>query len=460
MRWRSGGGPARSLLAARTVVTLAVLGVLMVTAGLVTTYSTLLVPAARAVPVAPAVAVAPCVGGAVQVVAHTDDDLLFLSPDLLHDIQAGRCVRTVYLTAGDAGRGEGYWLGREDGIRAAYAHMAGAADQWTLGSVVVAEQQVLMATLDEDPGISLVFLRLPDGNRTGGGTPATEHQSLMRLWDGTIPELRTIDGSARYTAEALTRTLTALLLDATPPTVRTLDWTIDFRRGDSADHTAAAHFARLAVADYPSAHTLLGYGGYPIWTRSPNVVGTDRQDKASALVTYGGHDALMCLRPWCPDALVCSLRVARQYVVASESAGNSARGDGVLVTASSQVGRQTAQKAVDGYPHGSPVARDREWVANGGAGSWLEIAFPEPTPINGVVLHDRPGLADQITGARLHFSDGTYETIGPLPNNGSALTVAFPARVTTTVRLEIVSVSASTTHVGLAEIETYATMPG
>lgn len=80
--------------------------------------------------------------------ALTVDDLLFLSPDLLHDIQAGRCVRTVYLTAGDAGRGERYWLGREDGVRAAYAQMAGVADRWTVSDAGQAEHPILLATLD------------------------------------------------------------------------------------------------------------------------------------------------------------------------------------------------------------------------------------------------------------------------------------------------------------------------
>ena len=121
--------------------------------------------------------------------------------------------------------------------------------------------------------------------------------------------------------------------------------------------------------------------------------------------------------------------------------------------------RQGAQKAVDGYALGSPGSPDREWRAREGAGAWLNIEFPEPTEINGVVLHDRPNLADQITGAVLRFSDGTTEAVGALPNNGSALSLTFPARVATSIRLEIVSVSPTTTHTGLAEIETYAVMP-
>jgi hypothetical protein len=43
-------------------------------------------------------------GASMNIVAHEDDDILFLSPDLVHDIRHGRCVRTVFVTAGDAGK--------------------------------------------------------------------------------------------------------------------------------------------------------------------------------------------------------------------------------------------------------------------------------------------------------------------------------------------------------------------
>src|SRR5450755_2046678 len=37
-------------------------------------------------------------GPTLTIVAHEDDDLIFISPALLHAIQAGATVRTVYLT--------------------------------------------------------------------------------------------------------------------------------------------------------------------------------------------------------------------------------------------------------------------------------------------------------------------------------------------------------------------------
>ena len=42
-------------------------------------------------PAPSASAASPCTGGALTIVAHTDDDLLFLNPHILQDIEAGRC---------------------------------------------------------------------------------------------------------------------------------------------------------------------------------------------------------------------------------------------------------------------------------------------------------------------------------------------------------------------------------
>src|SRR4051812_27265299 len=70
-------------------------------------------------------------GATMNIVAHEDDDLLFLSPDLIHDVQAGRCVRTVFVTAGAFPGATDYGGQREAGSRAANALMAGVANSWT-----------------------------------------------------------------------------------------------------------------------------------------------------------------------------------------------------------------------------------------------------------------------------------------------------------------------------------------
>jgi len=447
--------------AERTVVVGAI-GASLIVRGFLISLVTTLVPIAM-----PPLAVAPdrgpvCVGGAMQIVAHEDDDLIFQNPDILHDIDAGRCVRTVFLTAGDAAQGELYWKSRENGSRAAYAHMAGVANTWTTVDAGVPGHAVRLQTLVGAPNVSLVFMRLPDGNRTGAGLALHDRESLMRLWLGGILSIHTVDESAQYTESSLRAALAALMSAFEPTTVRAQDWTIPFRRGDHADHTAAALFARQASQDYRSAHTLLAYGGYPTWTRLVNVTGVDLTAKESTFLAYAAHDRKLCLDPWCPVDLMYSLRLSRQYVVASESVGNTAREPGVRVSASSasDVSGQGADRAVDGYPLGDPSARAREWATEGGGvGSWIQLDYPAPTTINGVVLYDRPNLRDQVTAGTLEFSDGSTVPFGALPNNGSGLTVQFDAREVTSIRLLVTGVSASTANVGLAEIETYATMP-
>lgn len=419
-----------------------------------------LLPVAPPAPLPAVLSQDSCAGGSMQVVAHQDDDLLFQNPDVLHDVQAGRCVRTVFLTAGDAGHSVAYWTGRESGSRAAYARMAGVSDSWTASTLTVAGKTLRLETLDQAPSISLVFLRLPDGRRVGSGNAVHNYESLMRLWTGDTPSISAIDGSNTFTDASLRATLTALLADTRATTVRTQDWTIGFRQGDNADHTATALYVRAADQGYTSAHTLSAYGGYPTWTRAADVVGHDLEEKKAAFLSYAAHDPQLCLDAWCADKLVASLRLGRQYVTATESTGNVARGDGVVATASSQAFRQGPEKAVDGYALGYPTARSKEWAtSNGTVGSWLQLDFPVATAVNGVVLHDRPTLGDHITGATLEFSDGSTVETGPLPNNSSGLTLEFPLRTTTSVRLTVTSVSGTTRNVGLAEIEVYGDMP-
>ena len=155
---------------------------------------------------------ATCQHSSMNIVAHEDDDLLFMSPDLVEDITAGDCVRTVFLTAGDAGLGTSYWHEREVGSRAAYAEMAGVADTWTETTPVVAGHTVHMFTLNGRPGISEVYMRLPDGGPSGSGFSATGFQSLPKLWRSQhseptglspISTISAIDGSASYTYEGL-----------------------------------------------------------------------------------------------------------------------------------------------------------------------------------------------------------------------------------------------------------------
>ncbi len=418
-----------------------------------------LVGAISIVGLGPASAATACAGGSLVIATHPDDDLLFMSPDLLHDVQSGRCVRTVYASAGDAGNGEWYWSSRESGIRAAYAAMAGVANSWTVTDAGISGRSIRMQTLTAAPWVSIAFLRLPDGIGSAGSS-AYGYESLTKLRSGSIPSITAVDDSATYTLAGLTDTFRELMTDFRPTTVRTHDWVVPADTSDHLDHIAVALMAKSADSGYATAHTINSYQAYDTADRAQNVTGTDLTGKESSFVAYAAYDSYMCATT-CPDSEYATW-LRRQYIVANASAGNSARTSGVAVTASSQdtTSGQTAAKAVDGYALGHPTDYTKEWATVGGkVGSWIQLTYPSPTTMNGVVLYDRPNSSDQVTDATLTFSDGSSVSTGPLADNGAGTTISFPSRTSTSLRITITSVSATTANVGLAEVETYANMP-
>jgi LmbE family N-acetylglucosaminyl deacetylase len=118
---------------------------------------------------------------------------------------------------------------------------------------------------------------------------------------------------------------------------------------------------------------------------------------------------------------------------------------------------QGAVKAIDGVVSGTPAMASAEWATvNERVGAWLQLDWPTDHTVNMVRLFDRINGTDQITGATLSFSDGSSVIIGALPNTTeSALEVVFAPRTIRWLRLQTDAVSASTSAVGLAEIEVF-----
>jgi LmbE family N-acetylglucosaminyl deacetylase len=130
-------------------------------------------------------------------------------------------------------------------------------------------------------------------------------------------------------------------------------------------------------------------------------------------------------------------------------------------TASSSITTATSPDRINdgvvvGYPVVPSVFRGGrgEWVSNNElAGAWAQLTWTTPQQITRLVLHDRPGPAENISGGTLTFSDGSSLTVGALPANGVGLTVTFPQKSITWVRFTIGG--ASGTAVGLSEIEAF-----
>jgi LmbE family N-acetylglucosaminyl deacetylase len=313
-----------------------------------------------------------CTGRTMAFVAHQDDNLLFMNPRLQSEFDSGRCVRTVFLTAGDDGKPMPYWVGREEGMEAAYAEMAGVADSWTVGSVTVEGQPLLLKTLTADPRISIVFMRLPDGNN-GEGFPSTGSQSLMKLWASANPcgecsekesTIEAIDHSAVYTYQGLIDTLAGLIGEFGPRQIFTQNWDEVFHGVDHPDHVATARFVRSAAALDPEPHRLVAFWDYNTESFAPNVTGATLATKSKTFYTYAAHDPETCDSELACEGTQYKNWLAREYVKAEETHGVVAdAGYGQTVSIGQQV-------TLDGSASSAEAggALTYEWTQVGGPG--------------------------------------------------------------------------------------------
>lgn len=231
----------------------------------------------------------------LNIVAHQDDDLLFLSPDLLHNVQGGAGLRTIFVTAGDAGNDVHYWNERQEGSLAAYAHMAGVENQWTESDSGAPDADIPVYTLNGREDISLAFMQLPDGGLDGTGWDSTGHVSLLKLWNEEINSMDTMTGSTRYTKAKLLSTLAWLIEDYDPLRVNTMDFVYDVNTArDHPDHSVTGFFADNAQRQSTSSAELVGYLGYPTKDMTPNVSGSDLAQKQETFFLYAMHDPGTC----------------------------------------------------------------------------------------------------------------------------------------------------------------------
>ncbi|HSX43660.1 MAG TPA: PIG-L family deacetylase [Candidatus Saccharimonadales bacterium] len=244
---------------------------------------------------------ATCAGKTIlSFVAHQDDDLLFMNPDHLHEFRGGDCMRTVYLTAGDAGQRSAYWLGREKGAEAAYDTMMGhGSSLWLERYIMVANHEYIkMATPRGNPNITLVFLHLPDGNVPGSGFARTHNQSLAKLGAGSIGTVDTVDGQSHYTKDELTNLLVRLMQFYHPNQIDTqAPLNAGATGAEHSDHMTTGQLTTSARMLYSQNVPLLYYTGYPISLLLQNVSGQDLVDKTKAFYAYAPHDSLACVNP-------------------------------------------------------------------------------------------------------------------------------------------------------------------
>ncbi|MEO6090560.1 MAG: PIG-L family deacetylase [Umezawaea sp.] len=244
----------------------------------------------------------------LQVVAHEDDDLLFMNPDLGDDVRSGRPVVTVYLTSGesDAQDVPDYIARRQAGARAAYAAMAGVADDWRGSALQIdADHSVEQYELKAREEVKLIFVNLPEDH---GGSHA-----LRRLWADRSESVRAttllpsgarVPHRYRYTRYALLDLLQTLMARFQPTVVRTQDSnpTTDYPHWqpfyDHPDHLMTAKFTDEAARLYRKSarqpvFVQIGYRDYNIEQVPVNLDAAQQQDKLDDFAKYRVHDPMV-----------------------------------------------------------------------------------------------------------------------------------------------------------------------
>lgn len=258
-----------------------------------------------------------CQSRVMNIVAHQDDDILFMNPDLARGLNLGGCVQTIYMTAGDAGQDTSYWTQREHGAEAAYSSMLKQSLEWQENQVKIANRWLVnTATAKQAPNVSLVFVRLPDGDLFGEGFTSNNLESLERLQSGQISALQTVDGQTSYSLSDLSSLLSGLIKQYQPDQIRTQ--ADDYP--DHSDHIAVSRLVGQAYQQFVSENittkstSLSLYNGYQIGSMTMNVSGEDLAQKENAFLEYSKYDSAVCSNlEECYYASAYGLYFTRQY---------------------------------------------------------------------------------------------------------------------------------------------------
>ncbi|MEV5479947.1 MULTISPECIES: PIG-L family deacetylase [Streptomyces] len=276
----------------------------------------------------------------VHIVAHADDGLYFMNPDLEQSLRSGARSVTVCLTGGEADGHNvslrtpdpervpvdraAFARARANGLRAAYAAMVtgNPAARWDVAALsLLPGFEAELQTLHDAPQHQLIFLELVESRAVWQARTV----SLRGLWLGaaaTLPTLRPDRTPVRrqyhYTRDQVIRTLVAVLDRVRPTVVRTLDpnavhsrkrppATSDhdprlagLRYYDHQDHTASAYFAQAALAAYADRGRppiVEHYLGYEAGVLPHDIDLATARRKAALLSVYGWADHRACGDP-------------------------------------------------------------------------------------------------------------------------------------------------------------------
>ena len=232
----------------------------------------------------------------LTVIAHQDDDLLFMQPDLIEAARSGNGITNVYVTAGNGMKGAAAANPRYTGLMRAYGH-AVDDQNWSCGWIEILGHEVQHCRLEAE-NISLVFLAYPDG-----GIEGQFPNSLLSMWQGKTLSATTIaDRTTTYTREQLIDTVAEIEREVHPAVVRTLDLSAGHGR-DHTDHLIVGALTAMALARTTDEPELIAHRGYDNAGEPANKLGKLFDEALDVLSYYEACTArcgVDCGQP-CPD---------------------------------------------------------------------------------------------------------------------------------------------------------------
>ena len=240
-----------------------------------------------------------CINGtSLNIVAHQDDDLLFMNPDILDDFSKQKCVVTVYITAGKGYDSDAYWIYRENGSRQAYSKMMQTDAPWNND---IFRQRGSEVNSYVNKNSRLIFLRLPDGGRLGHGFEFQSGQSLAKLWNNEIGNIYSVDNSLMLNKDALVRLLADIIIDSHADTIRVQSSLVNGDSLDHSDHSAGSNFSKEAINNTKNpSRVAKQYLGYNIRLLPANLNAEQSMQKAEIFLTYATYDGAVCQNiNWC-----------------------------------------------------------------------------------------------------------------------------------------------------------------
>jgi hypothetical protein len=190
------------------------------------------------------------------IIAHLDDDLIFMQPEI-HAAVASGSVTTVYVSSGDPVKGDDNAQRTFEAAMMAYAAVAGSSD-WDCGYLFAAGSPVHHCRLRDRP-VSMIGLDTADGAPDGHYV-----ESPLHLVEGLVPSLSILGPiRGRATVDSITASLSEIITATAPAQIHTLDLAAT-HGADHSGHLFAATFALWGAAR-------ARYDGPVRWHRGYNV---------------------------------------------------------------------------------------------------------------------------------------------------------------------------------------------